>query len=297
VNTEGSVIDSGMDLRNLLEDRGFKRRRSRGRDPRAEVKALHQLAFALATGKDSVVQELVDAAISYCGADAAGISLLETTPSGEQRFRWISVAGSFAKYLHGTTPRNYSPCGTTLDRNVPQLYRVTQPYYKFLGVQADDITDGMLIPWGYEGVRGTLWAVSHGQRSAFSMDDYRLLSSLAEFAAVAVRHIYLQDTRRRKETSAASSAMANRLAHQINNPLQSLTNALYLAQQGGAENIGYVRQAFHELEQITDLVRRLLTVSSTPLHEASPAAKDGLQISSASIARTRRKYRAPEASA
>lgn len=283
-----------MDLRNLLSDRGFSRRKPRPRDPRGELKALRQLAYALATGRDSVIQELVDAAVSYCGADSAGISLLETTPSGEQRFRWISVAGSFAKYLHGTTPRNYSPCGTTLDRNVPQLYRVTQPYYKFLGVQAEDITDGMLVPWGYEGVRGTLWAVAHHRRYAFCMKDYRLLSSLAEFAALAVRHIYLQDSQRRKETTAASSAMANHLAHQINNPLQSLTNALYLAQQGG--NIEYVRQASDKLQQITDLVRRLLTVSSLSLPESSPeAAMDTLQPVSASTARTRRKYRGPEA--
>ncbi|HEY5056383.1 MAG TPA: GAF domain-containing protein [Acidobacteriaceae bacterium] len=291
MTTATSTTESGMDLRNLLEDRGFARRRSRLRDPHAEVKALRQLAFALATGKDSVIQELVDAAISYCGADSAGISLLETTPSGQQRFRWISIAGSFSKYLQGTTPRNYSPCGTTLDRNAPQLYRVTQPYYKFLGVQADDITDGMLIPWGYEGVRGTLWAVSHRQRPAFCMKDYRLLSSLADFAALAVQHIYLQDSQRRKETIAASSAIANQLAHQINNPLQSLTNALYLAQQGG--NVEYVRQASDELRQVTDLVRRLLKISSSSLLESSPdSAPDPLQILSASTARTRRKYRA-----
>ena len=95
-----------------------------------------------------------------CGAESAGISLEEPSETGEPTFRWIAIAGSFERYLGARTPRFYSPCGTCLDCRRPQLYRVTKPYYDFLGVMADPILDGMLIPWETETFRGTIWAVS-----------------------------------------------------------------------------------------------------------------------------------------
>jgi len=301
LNAGTENIDTGMHLRDLLTDVKFARRRTRRRDPRGEAKALRQLACAIAVGKDSVLQELVEVAVRYCGADSAGISLLETAPNGEQKFRWIAIAGSFAKYLHGTTPRNYSPCGTTLDRNAPQLYSVTRPYYDFLGVEAADISDGMLIPWTHGKTEGTLWAVSHSSRAAFCPADYQLLHSLAEFASIAISHLQSQVRRRLHEKRAASAAMANALAHQINNPLQSLTNTLYLAQKGGGEASSYIQQATVELEQVTDLVRRILSLdkASTGVSSVSqslPAPTPAiLEISSASVARRRRKYPAPAA--
>ena len=290
-----------MGLRDLLSDRSFARRKPRRRDPQAEIKAMRLLAYAVAEGHDSVLQQLTDIAVDFCGADSAGISLLETLPSGEQRFRWVAVSGTFAKYLQGTTPRNYSPCGTTLDRNRPQLYRVGQPYYQFLGVDADDITDGILIPWISGETRGTLWAVSHRSQSTFCPDDYQLLRHLADFAAVAVRHLKLQENRRRQEQDAATAAMANALAHRINNPLQSLTNTLYLAQQGGDDAHTFVHQASAELEQVTELVRKLLLLSGPAARQpkrrqSPPAPKPApIHLMSASTARTRRKYRAPAA--
>ena len=299
MNEQAASKNTGMDLRDLLTDRKFIRRRARRRDPRGEVKALRQLACAIAVGKDTVLEELVEVTVRYCGADSAGISLLETATSGEQRFRWVAVAGTFAKYLHGTTPRNYSPCGTTLDRNRPQLYTVSRPYYDFLGVEADDITDGMLIPWVHGNAQGTLWAVSHRSRPTFCHADYLLLNSLAEFASIAIGHLQSRTRRRRQENRAASAAMANHLAHQINNPLQSLTNALYLAQQGGDDTVSYVEQASVELEQVTELVRRILSLEksmaliSAPQSSTIPPAI--LEISSASAARKRRKYPAPAA--
>ena len=69
----------------------------------------------------------------------------------------------------------------------PQHYRVTKPYYDFLGVVAEPITDGMLIPWTSDQNRGTIWAVSHGSPQTFNSEDYRLLNALADFAGISVR--------------------------------------------------------------------------------------------------------------
>jgi len=257
------VLDPGMELRDLLTDSEFfLRQQASGRTDR-QFEALNQLAHVFAEAPNVVLQKLVDIAVEFCGADSAGISLEEPDEKGELRFRWIVVSGSFSSYLNGTTPRFFSPCGTCLSTGRPQLYRVTRPYYEFLGVTAEPITDGMLIPWSTGETRGTIWAISHHSREAFNAADYKLLNSLADFAAIAIRHQQQGNALLEHEKDMASSARANQLAHQINNPLQSLTNSLYLALHGedpeGARS--YLEQACQELEAVSALVREILVVS------------------------------------
>ena len=153
---------------------------------RVEAQALSGSYRLLAKDEESVRQELVAAAVEFCGADSAGISLEEpeqgTFPLGRDRGR---LRG---KYIEGRTPGNHSPCGTCLDSGRPQLYRVTRPYYEFLGVTAEPITDGILIPWSNGSLKGTVWAVSHSSSEAFDFDDYDFLKSLADFSSIILRH-------------------------------------------------------------------------------------------------------------
>jgi signal transduction histidine kinase len=185
LTTTLSQPDPGMELRDLLADREFLGRRDNAKRASRRFEALAVLASVFGEPPNVVLQKLVDVAVEFCGADSAGISLEE--PDGEPHFRWVAISGTFSKYLHGTTPRFFSPCGTCLSSGRPQHYRVTKPYYDFLGVTADDITDGMLIPWTSDESRGTIWAVSHGSRSTFTPDDYKLLSTLATFVGISVR--------------------------------------------------------------------------------------------------------------
>lgn len=250
--------ETGMELRDLLLDLEFPRRRKYRRKLVDGGDAVLRLARVFAEHPDVILQELVDVAVTSTGADSAGISLEERGETGEPRFRWIAVAGSFAHFLHGTTPRFFSPCGTCLNSGRSQLYRVTKPYYDFLGITAEPISDGLLIPWVSEEMRGTLWAVSHKSEEAFDLEDYNLLNRLAEFTSLAVKHQSLEKIVRRKESEAASAARANQMAHQINNPLQSLANTIYLAQQGGPDTQMYLRKACVELTALSDLVKELL---------------------------------------
>ena len=252
-----SDSDNGMELRDLLSDGEFPFRAPRIRPPaQNRVTAFHQLAKVFNDDPAVILQKLVDIAVEFCGADSSGISLEERGESGELRFRWVAVAGTFSQFLGGTTPRFFSPCGTTLERNRPQLYRVTRRYYDFLGIEAEPITDGMLIPWEANGVRGTIWAVSHRSREAFDIKDYELLDGVAEFVAIAIRQ---QIALREKQELAAYVAVTNELAHEINNPLQSVTNALYVADQSYEDPRRFVRIAAEELQRVTELVKRLLT--------------------------------------
>jgi signal transduction histidine kinase len=176
-----------MELHDLLSDGEFLRRTDRGHRADRRFEALQVLAEVFTEPPNVVLQKLVDVAVEFCGADSAGVSLEEMNEQGELRFRWVAIAGSFSQYLHGTTPRFFSPCGTCLSSGRAQRYRVTKPYYDFLGVVAEDINDGLLIPWASDESRGTIWAISHGARDTFIPDDYKLLSTLASFVGISVR--------------------------------------------------------------------------------------------------------------
>ena len=252
--------DTGMELRDLLEDPEFAIRAGKKREYHQPFDALRRLAQVFAERPQDVLQELVNVAVTCCGADSAGISLAEPNESGEPTFRWIAIAGSFELYRGGRTPRFFSPCGTCLDRGRAQLYRVTKPYYDFLGVTAEPITDGMLIPWEADNIRGTIWAVSHSSEQAFEPPDYELLRSLADFVTIILRQQASDEKSKLSAITEASAARAHEMAHHINNPLQSLTNTLFLARQGGPDTQAYLEQAFSELTALSERVRRLLAL-------------------------------------
>jgi hypothetical protein len=260
VKPEVDNSKTGMDLRDLVADPDFPRREKQKRDPAREVDAFGRLAHVFAENSETILQELVNLAVQLCGADSAGISLEELADPENPKFRWVAIAGSFSHFLYGTTPRFFSPCGTCLNRGVPQLYRVTKPYYDYLGIEAAPISDGILIPWTSGGMRGTLWAVAHNSAEAFDFEDYRLLKGLADFAAIAIRHQAQQKALQKQENLAATIAMANDLAHQINNPLQCLTNTVYLAARGHADTQTFLKQAAEELDRLALLVKQLLSV-------------------------------------
>jgi hypothetical protein len=73
-----SQSDSGMDLRDLLNDAGFKSRPKQPRDPNRTAIAFRHLLKLLAEDRESILKELVDAAMNFCSAESAGISLEET---------------------------------------------------------------------------------------------------------------------------------------------------------------------------------------------------------------------------
>jgi hypothetical protein len=247
-----------MEFRDLLSDGAFLSRTEKKRDFQQPFDALRRVTQVFATHPENVLQELVNVAMTCCGADSAGISLEEPDELGKPTFRWVAIAGSFSHYLEGRTPRSFSPCGTCLDSGRPHLYRVTKPYYDFLGVTAKPITDGILIPWETDQIRGTIWAVSHSSEEAFDRHDYGLLKSLSDYVAVIIRQQKLDEKARQSAKVAASAERAHKIAHQINNPLQSLTNTMFLASQGGPDTQTYIETALGELTELSGRVRNLL---------------------------------------
>jgi hypothetical protein len=101
-----------MHLSDLLSDKEFLNRSDDAQRAARRLEAFQIIANVFTAPPEVVLQKLVDVAVDFCGADSSGISLEETGEQGDPRFRWIAIAGTFSKYLHGTTPRFFSPCGT-----------------------------------------------------------------------------------------------------------------------------------------------------------------------------------------
>jgi len=249
-----------MQVVNLGSDAEFMNRHTRRREPSQELASIQRLARVFVERPERILQELVEVAVEVCGADSAGITLEETLDDHRAQFRWIATAGEYSGFTGAVLPHDYSPCGTCLDRGQPQLFRVPKAYLDMIGVEAPPVTDGILIPWQVEEIRGTVWVLAHGPYQYFDSEDYRLMQSLADFAAIAVRHLRQQTKLLDQATAAAAAAMANDLAHQINNPLQGLMQTVFLAGQGGPNAGIFAQQAMDDLIRLCELINKLLSL-------------------------------------
>jgi hypothetical protein len=271
-DSESGVSNTEMQVVDLPNDEDFMARQVRPREIATEISGMLRLANAFVQRPETILQELVEISVAMCGADSAGVTLEEAISIGETQFRWIATAGKYAGFLNAVLPRFYSPCGTCLDRGQPQLFRVPKAYLDMIGVEAPPVTDGILIPWEADGARGTLWVLAHGPYQRFDREDYRTMQRLSDFTAIAVRHQRQQADLLRKTAAAAAAAMANQLAHQINNPLQGLMQTVFLAGQGGKQVDIFAHQAMQDLTRLSALIQQLLNPpsDSASLHAGSP---------------------------
>jgi len=170
-------------LDSVLTTAELNRRPARPPDYQTENLALVALAQELANSPTSILEKLVNTALELCRAHSAGISLLEEE-AGRKIFRWHAIAGQWAPYVWGSTPRDYSPCGTVLDYNRTLLVSNAHRYYsQFAGVEPL-LIEGLLVPFYVGGTAvGTIWVVAHDDTRQFDGEDRRVLESLGKFAA------------------------------------------------------------------------------------------------------------------
>ncbi len=88
-----------------------------------------------------------------------------------------------------------------------------------------------------------------------------MMQALASFAATGVRLQQQQRLQLEQAKTAATSAMAHTLAHQLNNPLQGLMQTVYLFGRGGAESGVFAQQAMGDVVRLSNVVKRLLSSS------------------------------------
>lgn len=260
LQTPAQLEAAGLEVVDLSDEAGYAKRRLHRRDSSTQMEGLHRIATAFVQRPETILQELVNAAVRLCGADSAGISIEREDRTDEAFYRWVAIAGEYSPFLNAVLPRTPSACSVSLERGTPQLFRVDQRFFDILGVEAAPVKDGILLPWEVEEMRGTIFIISHTRDEAFDVEDLHLMQVLANFAAMGIRQQRQQEKLRSQAAAAAAISMANDLAHQINNPLQSLTNVLFIAKQNNG--VGDEKTLAMKLEgdfaRLTSLARRLL---------------------------------------
>jgi hypothetical protein len=237
----------------------------------AQMAGLRRLTHAFVENPETILQELVDSAVILCGADSAGISLETAEKSDSNFYHWVATAGQYSGFLDAVLPKYPSACGVCLLRNSPQHFRVTDRFFEILGVEAPTVTDGILLPWKTEENQGTIFVMAHGRTEAFDREDLAVMEVLADFAAMAVRHQAQQKAVLKQTSAAAAAEMANDLAHQINNPLQSLINLAYIAEgdAGSSDVKALAREMSGDLKRLSILVSKLLSLPSDTTQRSS----------------------------
>lgn len=269
---ENAVEETGLDVLDLRTDAVFAERNLHSRDIGAQMAGLQRLSRAMLERPGTILQELVSAAVDLCEADSAGISIEKEDGSDQEFYHWIATAGDYSAFLDAILPRYPSACGLCLERGHPQHFTVSKRFFDILNVEAPLVTDGILLPWQAEGTRGTIFVMAHGRTEAFDSNDARLMTMLADFAAMGYRQMKQQARLIAQERAAAAAQMANQLAHEINNPLQSMTNAAYLVAEGATDqdsrNLG--RDLSNDIGRLSKLVKELLSLPYDAAQSSKP---------------------------
>jgi GAF domain-containing protein len=253
---------TGLEVEDLREDHIFAKRNLHERDAVRQMNGLARLTRAFVENPDNILQELVDTAVELCEADSAGISVVKPDATDESYYNWVAAAGEYSPFFNAMLPRYPSACGICLERGEVQHFRVTKRFFDILGVEAAPILDGLLLPWFEGDTQGTIFVMSHKNHEAFDANDVKLMRTLADFAAMAMRNKRQQAQLLQQVELASAAAMADRLAHKINNPLQSLTNHIFLAEQdvAGSDAQQLAASLAPDLQRLAALVRDQLAV-------------------------------------
>jgi signal transduction histidine kinase/ActR/RegA family two-component response regulator len=263
-------------LESILVTDALSERAPRPPDLQAEIDAFHALARQMASRPDDLLNALVRAAVRLCRAGSAGVSLLERDAGGKELFRWVALAGAYAGNEGGTTPRDFSPCGTCLDRKSPQLYSYPARRFTYFNAVSPPMVEGLVLPFGTEmPVYGTIWIASHDESRRFDSEDVRVMTALADFTAAALRLSTtaeanaklcrsLQEADRRKDGFLAT------LAHELRNPLAPVRNAVEVLRQKGPPEpeLVWARGVIdRQVRQMSHLIDDLLDVSRIALNK------------------------------
>lgn len=165
-----------------------------------EIESLHILEQAALTSPERLIDSFLQLALDLCHAGTAGLSFLESGAEGNQIFRWTNLVGKLGAAVGGTTPRNFSPCGVTLDRESPQLFAYPARYFHYFNAVECPIVEGLVIPFHIgKNTHGTVWIVSHDEDTAFDSEDVRIMRALTEYAGAG---LHLSRSLRSPATSA-----------------------------------------------------------------------------------------------
>ena len=181
------------------------------------------------------IQRFLDLAVDLCpAAGSAGLSELAEDASGRPLFEWTAMSGALARFVGGTTPRKFSPCGLCLDQHHTVLVERPARVFAYFNDAAPEIVEGLIVPLFDTGKRplGTLWVTSHDHGAAFDATDARVIEQLAVQLVLAIKLrgkskalAQLEDDVRDREE------LVQELRHRVKNMIQMSSGLLQLQER------------------------------------------------------------------
>jgi len=222
-----------------------------------EKLALQDLAARMADQPEHVLPRFVDLAMEMTGGASAGLSLYEEEPAPGV-FRWRYLRGVLSPFENATTPREFSPCGITLDRNAPVLSLHPERVYNWISDANIVVPEVLLVPLYLGGTAplGTLWIVSN-EEGHFDSGHARAMTELASFVGIALR--MLNTEQRLKDALEEQETLTKEMSHRVKNLFAvsaGIVRASEKAAATPAEMSRIVSGRLEALAQANALVRR-----------------------------------------
>jgi two-component sensor histidine kinase len=222
-----------------------------------EKLAIQDLAALMVDRPDEVLPRFVDLAMEMTGGISAGLSLYEENPSPGV-FRWHYLRGTLESFNGATTPRNFSPCGITLDQNTPVLAAHAEQVYSWISDAKIVLPEVLLVPLYLGGTAplGTLWIVSNDE-GHFDSGHARVMTELAAFVGIALR-MQRSDQRLTRALEEQETLTAE-MSHRVKN-LFAMTDGMVRVSAKGTttkdEMVTALSGRLHALATANALVRR-----------------------------------------
>ena len=296
--TGAAATETKVSLEDVIVTRELDRRAAPASDHAQIKRAIQDIATTMAEGADVVLPRFVDLAMELGEGVAAGISIFE--PEAQPPvFRWAFLRGSLAAFEGATTPRDFSPCGITLDDDRPTLARHAERFYSWISDANIVVPEVLLVPLhrGNEQL-GTLWIVSD-RTDHFNAAHARAITELAQFVGVALR--MTQTEARLKIALAEQEQLALEMSHRVKNVFNIVDGMISVTEKSATSKAdlaeilsgriralgkahGLVRRSFSNDDGMPDgaslgtLLKAILGPYETPFGQASRISLQGPEV-------------------
>ncbi|MBS1813320.1 MAG: hypothetical protein JSS87_00425 [Acidobacteria bacterium] len=235
----------------------FHTRGMRASSPEAELAVMNRLGQFLTSGPDLLLDQLTAACLEACDVSSAAVVLLQQA-GGRSRLHWASVAGNLV-----TSPEYRfeweAAMEAALESQQPGIFMRLAPAGS-PSTGKPHTSECLVVPWQTPShTQGALVVFSDCMKRCLDPTDLRIAKSLTCFAQLAAEKKEFEDRSARGFASAAR--LANEIAHEINNPLQTLMNSLHLMACDYPVDM-HLKAAREEVRRVAKVMKTILELGN-----------------------------------
>jgi PAS domain S-box-containing protein len=207
---------------------------------------------------ENVYEAALVAVMSSVGADRAAILLYDD--DDKMHFKaWRGLSEEYRRAVDGHSPwqRYYADVQPVLVSNV--MFDGSMAKYRAT-IIAEGIQALAFIPIVNEGKLFGKFMLYFNQSHEFEATEVRTAQALAAPVAAAIERHRADEALRNSERLATAGRLAATIAHEINNPLEAVTNLAFLARSVCQEpqTLEYLNELDRELTRVSQITRQTL---------------------------------------